>query len=150
MVQAILVFTGLIATVIFGLDIWEEFSFFRKAIRTQGKIVRRIRATHKTYRQKGVDTTGRMPTSTNDLFSEHKVMAGFLAVVEYETKDGDLYEAQSKQIVKTSGDTIEVAYLPDDPTTIAIDGYYTSGKSKYLGFGFGLALIAAGFFVANL
>lgn len=145
MVQGIFFLTGSIAIILFGLDIFDEFKFFRKAVKTQGKIVRRIAATHKTYQQKGVDTTGRMPISTNDLFSEHKVNAGFLAVVEYETQDGDIYEVKSKQVVKTEGDFLEVAYLPDAPTIIAIDGYYLSGKSKYIGFFFGIALFLTGF-----
>ena len=110
------------------VEYFEIRTFFKKSRQTTGKVVGTISAQHKkadtavTQVLKSARLSGVLLPN-----QQGKNVGGALLLVEYEHENGNSYQVRSKQSFnEVEAEQVTVNYNPENPSDVAIEGYYAS------------------------
>lgn len=100
-------------------EIAEVRKFRQKAIKTEGVIVKSLKArTPKSY----------IPPILRFYYSTLIYALIKVPIIEYQTKEGKKYQKQIRIPIEEIGENIEVRYNPQNPTDIMVNSFYKNSK----------------------
>lgn len=123
---------GIAAITMGVLDLREEKQFIENAKETKGTIVGTVGAKYKIRNQYGVDLAGTASAGAATQYVKGDQLGGAFLIVEYETKNGDVYQVRSRQPFNTLPDEeVTVHYNREKPGEAIVERFYNSNAKYY-------------------
>lgn len=108
---------------VYGLsEIIAEIKFKNKAIKTIGAVIGRLPS---KYGVRAYDYGGGTRHTTES-------SAGNILRLTYKAENGDVYQTKTRRVITGEPQQLEVAYDPESPSEVMINGFYQVGREKYI------------------